>query len=161
MTEPNDALDGDHHPRSRTVKVRPNPPIIPPPSTESPINEPGKERTLMTATHDVSARLGAPNVRAGTTVTEVTFDSLREAAGAAEGDTITIGPDGTVGRLEKAKGCNAPLYYVVVDDPDAPKVCSNCGGAGPKWLNGDNTHGCHVCSGPTDSDTVLRWYGGA
>jgi len=41
--------------------------------------------------------------------------ALREAAGAADGDTITIGPDGTVGRLEP-HGIVNHAYLIVAPD---------------------------------------------
>ena len=37
-------------------------------------------------------------------ITTAILDDLRAAANATEGDTITIGPDGTVGRLVQAVG---------------------------------------------------------
>lgn len=60
---------------------------------------------------------------AGYTSAEDILTALREVAGAAEGDTITIGPDGTVGLLrfrqnafpERSDGLtvSVPLYAVV------------------------------------------------
>jgi hypothetical protein len=50
--------------------------------------------------------------------TNDTMSALRAAAGAADGDTITIGPDGTVGRLEDS----GQTETFIVNDPPHPKA---------------------------------------
>lgn len=74
--------------------------------------------------------------------TEVVLAALATAAGAAEGDTVTIGPDGTVGRLNPRNAQFAAHHQQQDDERAADSRCTHDLGRRPSWMSPDQYDPC-------------------